>query len=158
MTLYENAQISGHSGPGVELWGKSQLNVSGANLISQNGTASDPRSAGIVVDGNSEAYLRGGQISSNVGPGMLVLVNSSADSTGATFTGNSNGIITCDSSAYWVSDLASTAWNQGAGMNCRVPHSLGNRRGLSSGRPAIPDFTAANSKHAWYKSVATKKQ
>ena len=152
VTLDANAQISGHTGPGVELWGKSQLNVFGANQISQNGTAGAPRSAGVVVDGNSEAYLRGGQISSNMGPGLLVLVNSSVDATGATVTGNSSGIITCDSSAFWVSNLAS------AKTDCRVPHSLGNRRGPSSRSSAIPDYTAANQKHAWYKSVATKKK
>jgi len=156
VTLYQNAEISGHTGPGVELWGKSQLNVFGANLISHNGTAGAPRSAGIVVDGNSEAYLRGGQISSNMGPGMLVLVNSSADSMGATFTGNSHGIITCDSSAYWVSDLAPGPENRGAGMDCRVPHNLGNRRGISGHRPAIPDYTAAFKKYAWYESVIAK--
>lgn len=157
VTLYDDVQISGHTGPGVEIWGKSQLNVFGPNLISQNGAAGDPRSAGIVVDGNSEAYLRGGQISMNEGPGMLVLVNSSADFTSVTFTGNSAGIITCDSSAYMVSDLSATVGRPGAGINCRVPHSLGNRRYTTGGRPAIPNFTAQKNKHAWYKSMATPK-
>lgn len=157
VTLYEDAQILGNTGPGVEIWGNSQLNVFGTNLISGNGAAGDPRSAGIVVDGNSEAYLRGGTISSNEGPGMLVLVNSSADFTGATFTGNSGGIINCDSSAYMVSDLSATAGNPGAGINCRTPHSLGNRRLTWSTRPAIPDFSAQKKKHAWYESMATPK-
>jgi len=154
VTLYDDVQISGHTGPGVELWGKSQLYIFGANLISQNGTADDLRSAGVVVDGNSETYLRGGTISANEGPGMLVLVNSSADFTGATFTGNSGGTITCDSSAYMVSDLPG---NHGAGINCRTPHNLGNRRSTWIGRPAIPDLSAQKKKDAWYRSVATPK-
>jgi len=157
VTLYNDVQISGHSGPGVEVWGKSQLNVFEQNQISNNGTAGDPRSAGIVVDGNSEAYLRGGQISANQGPGILALVNSSVDFTGATFSGNSHGIITCDSSAYMVSDSSALAANPGAGVVCRTPHNLGNRRGLSNWHPAIPDLTAQKNKHAWYKSVATPK-
>jgi hypothetical protein len=155
VTLYDDVQISGHSGEGIELWGKSQLNVFEQNLITQNGTASDRRSAGIVVDGNSEAYLRGGQITMNEGPGMLVLVNSSADFTGATFSGNSAGIITCDSSAYMVSDLAT---NSNAGISCLTPHKLGNRVGYSGGRPPLPNFTAQNNKHAWYKQLAVAKK
>ena len=50
------------------------------------------RSAGIVVDGNSEAYLRGGQITMNQGPAMLVLVNSSADFTGGGKPAMPNGV------------------------------------------------------------------
>jgi hypothetical protein len=157
VTLDNNVQISGHSGPGVEIWGHSQLNIIEANLISKNGAAGDPRSAGIVVDGNSEAYLRGGQISMNEGPGMLVLVNSSVDFSGATITGNSGGAITCDSSAYMVSDPSTTGERPGGRIDCRTPHRLGNRRGLSGGRPAVPDFTWQNNKHAWYKSKATPK-
>jgi hypothetical protein len=157
VTLDNNVQISGHSGPGVEIWGHSQLNIIETNLISKNGTAGDPRSAGVVVDGNSEAYLRGGQISMNDGPGMLVLVNSSVDFSGATFTGNSGGAITCDSSAYMVSDPSATADRPRAGINCRIPHNLGNRRGSWGGRPAALDFTAQNNKHAWYKSKASPK-
>jgi hypothetical protein len=157
VTLYNDVQISGHSGPGIEVWGKSQLNVFEQNQISNNGTAGDPRSAGIVVDGNSEAYLRGGQISANQGPGILALVNSSVDFTGATFTGNSGGIIECDSSAYMVSNLSSPTANPASGIDCRTPHNLGNRRGLSGWHPEIPDLTAQKNKRAWYKSVATPK-
>lgn len=153
VTLYDNAQISGHSGPGVELYGNSQLRVFSANLISQNGSASDPRSAGIVVDGNSEAYLRGGTITMNQGPGILVLVNSSADSLGATFSDNSRGSLTCDSSAYAVSDLLPPAGNA-----CREPHHLGNRRGLTATPLVKPDSTALKNKLAQYKAFASRKK
>jgi hypothetical protein len=77
------------------------------------------------------------------------------DFTGATFSGNSAGIITCDSSAYMVSDLPT---NPSAGIICLTPHRLGNRLGYSAGRPPLPNFTAQNNKHAWYKLVAVAKK
>jgi hypothetical protein len=156
VTLYDNAQISGHTESGVELYGKSQLNVFETNLITGNGSSSDPRSAGIVVDGNSEAYLRGGQISSNEGPAILALVNSSADFTGATFSGNSGGIITCDSSAYMVSDIVPANGKPPAGVVCRVPHNLGNRHSVRR-VPQVPDVTAQKKKAAQYKAMAVPK-
>jgi len=156
VTLYEDVQISGHTGSGVELYGKSQLNINGNNLISGNGTAGNPRSAGIVVDGNSEAYLRGGQVTSNQGPGILALVNSSADFTGATFTGNSGGIITCDSSSYMASDLSTGLGNPSAGILCTTPHSRGNRRG-GFFAPTVPDSSALKGRVALYQKMASGK-
>jgi hypothetical protein len=149
VTLYSNAQITGHSESGVELYGNSQLHVFGTNLISQNGSASNPRSAGIVVDGNSEAYLRGGQLLHNEGPGILALVNSSVDFTGATFTGNTGGIINCDSSAYMVSDLEHVGQWHGGGINCTTPHNFGNRHGFAAS-PRIPDLTSARARTAMF--------
>jgi hypothetical protein len=156
VTLYQDVQISGHTGSGVELYGNSQLNVNGSNLISENGTAGNLRSAGIVVDGNSEAYLRGGQISFNHGPGILALVNSSADFTGATFSGNSGGVISCDSSAYMVSDLASGPGNLSAGIACTTPHNRGNHHGIFVA-PAIQDTSVVKARHARYKKIASGK-
>lgn len=156
VTLYEDAQISGHTGSGVELYGSSQLNVNGSNLISNNGTAGNPRSAGIVVDGNSEVYMRGGHVSSNQGPGILVLVNSSADFTGATITGNSGGIITCDTSSYMASDLSTGLGNPSAGIFCTTPHNRGNRHGISFA-PTIPDSTALKNRVARYQKMASGK-
>jgi len=153
VTLYDNAQITGHTGPGVELYGNSQLRTFSANLISNNGSAGDPRSAGIVVDGNSEAYLRGGTITTNHGPGILVLVNSSVDSVGATFSGNTGGNFTCDSSSYGVSDVIPP---NGASAGCRSPHNLGNRRGLTAA-PAQPNLNAGKSQAALYKKFASHK-
>ena len=153
VTLYDNAQITGHTGPGVELYGNSQLRTFAANLISNNGSAGDPRSAGIVVDGNSEAYLRGGTITTNQGPGILVLVNSSVDSEGATFSANTQGNFTCDSSSYGVSDLIPPS---GASAGCRSPHKLGSRRGLTAA-PAAANLNAGKSQAALYKKFASHK-
>jgi hypothetical protein len=156
LALYTEVAISGHAGPGVELYSQGQLYMYGANVISQNGNAADPRSAGVVVDGNSEAYLRGGVISSNIGPGILALVNSSVDSVGATFSGNTGGIATCDSSAYMVSDLLSAKGDRPERIGCRTPHNLGNRRGVAA-VPAIPDLTTQKNQAAKYKAFASVK-
>jgi hypothetical protein len=136
------------------LFGSSQLYATGANVLSQNGTASDPRSAAIRLDGNSEGFLRGGQIQGNQGPGILALVGSSADFAGVTFTGNSGGIITCDSSAFMVSDLSGAAASHG--VSCHTPHALGNRHQLAAS-PLIPDFTPLKNRQAQYRKMATPK-
>jgi Right handed beta helix region len=153
VALYDNVVISGHSGPGIDLYAQGQLYMYGPNRVSNNGNAGDPRSAGVVLDGNSEAYLRGGTLSGNQGPGILALVNSSVDSVGATFSGNTAGIVTCDSSAYLVSDLLPASGNAPPGIACRTPHHLGNRRGSSSA-PSAPDITAQKNRAAQYKAFA----
>jgi hypothetical protein len=154
LALYTEVAISGHTGPGVELYSQGQFYSYGPNVISQNGNAGDPRSAGVVVDGNSEAYLRAGTtISSNKGPGILALVNSSIDSVGAIFTGNTGGIAVCDSSAYMVSDLTATGKGP-SGIACNAPHHLGNRHGVESA-PVAPDFTAQKNKAAQYRKFAS---
>ena len=155
VALYTNVVISGHTGPGVELYAQGQLYMFGPNLITQNGSVHDPRSAGVVVDGNSEAYLRGGTISSNQGPGILALVNSSIDSVGATFSSNTRGIATCDSSAYMVSDLLPPNHNPHSEIDCRTPHQLGNRHDRGSSAPVAPDFTAQKNRAAQYKKYAS---
>jgi hypothetical protein len=154
VTIYDNVLITGHTGPGVDLFAASQLNAFGKNQISQNGSASDPRSAAIRIDGNSEAFLRGGQISQNAGPAILALVNSSADFTGVGFSGNSGGIIICDSSAYMVSDLTLAASGSPAGVLCRTPNSLGNHHFLPT-FPTTADGSAQKARQAQYKKVAT---
>jgi hypothetical protein len=154
VTIYDNVLIAGHTGPGVDLFAASQLNAYERNQISQNGSASDPRSAAIRIDGNSEAFLRGGQIAQNVGPAILALVNSSADFMGVAFAGNSGGIITCDSSAYMVSDLTSATSGSPAGVLCHTPTSLGNHHFVPT-FPTSADGSAQKARQAQYKRVAT---
>ena len=146
------AVISGHTGPGVDIYGHSQLYGTsqlpglGGTQITGNATASSPLNAGIRVDGNSEVLLRGVVISENNGPGILALTNSSADFAGVTFTGNT-GVISCDSSSTMVSDLGLPARTPAAGVRCTTAHSLGNRL-LSAPTPAVPDMTAWKKIHA----------
>lgn len=152
-----NAEISGHTSAGVDVYSNGQAYFNGANQILQNGTVSDPRSAGIRVDGNSEVLLRGGQITQNNGPGILALVNSSADFTGVTFAGNLQGeIITCDSSSWMVSDLTNPATSfLPAGITCRTPHALGNRV-VFKAAPTIPDWSEFKALFNNYAKLAVK--
>jgi len=151
------AVITDHTSAGVDLYANSQAYFIGANQVSRNGSSTDPRSAGIRVDGNSEVFLRGGQVTQNYGPGILALVGSSADFTGVTFSGNAQGgIITCDTSSWVVSDLAKPIGALSApGVVCRTPHALGNRdviRGLAQ----PPDWSSAKARFDKYAKMAVK--
>ena len=154
-TFFEGAQITDHTGAGVDVYGNSQANFFGANQVLRNGTSTDPLSAGIRLDGNSEALLRGGDVSQNNGPALLALVNSSADFTGVTFSGDSGGIIACDSTATMISDVALPNSTPVAGVRCKTPHALGNHR-VARIQPATPDTSAYRTQQARYKKIATK--
>ncbi len=156
VALYDNVVISGHSEAGIKLYAQGQLYMYGPNVINNNGNAADPRSAGIALDGNSEAYLRGGSISANKGPGILALVNSSIDSAGATISGNSAGVASCDTSAWMVSDLLPASGNPGPGISCRSPHRLGNGSHVAS-PPVAPSISAQKNQAALYKKFASRK-
>jgi Right handed beta helix region len=155
VTFYSDVEVSGHTGPALDLYANSQGYLFGANYLHNNGTVGDPRSAAIRADGNSEALLRGGTISQNFGPAMLVLVNSSVDFTGVSFSSNSAGIVSCDTSAFMVSDL-STGLAATPGVACRTPHALGNRS-IAKLQPMPPDFTAVKALQAKYMALATRK-
>ncbi len=153
------AQITGHTGPAVDiyahsqLYGTSQLQGLGTTQILSNGTTGDPLSTAIRVDGNSEALLRGVNISQNNGPAILALVNSSADFSGTTFNGNV-GVIACDSTSTMVSDLAILARTPTSGVSCTTAHSLGNRL-ISLPAPAVPDSTPWKAMHSKYQQGAS---
>jgi len=151
------ALITDHTSAGVELYANSQAYFLGTNQVMRNGSSTDPRSAGIRLDGNSEVFLRGGQVAQNYGPGILALVNSSADFTGVTFSGNAQGgIITCDSSSWVVSDLAKPIGPLSApGVACRTPHALGNRE-VTKGLAQPPDWSSAKARFDKYAKAAVK--
>jgi hypothetical protein len=150
------AQVTGHTSAGIDIYGKSQVYMFGSNLVQGNGSRTDPRSAGIRIDGNSEALLRGGVISGNSGPGLLALVNSSADFTGVNFAGYEQGlIISCDNSSWMVSDLVPPNTNPPAGIICRTPNALPNRQMPTLGQPP-PNWGAAKAAHERYASLAVK--
>jgi hypothetical protein len=75
---------------------------------------------------------------------------------GATFPDNSGGIITCDSSAYLVSDLLPANGTASPGIECRTPHHLGNGDRLAT-VPVAPDFTPQKNQAAQYKKFASCK-
>jgi len=157
VTFYNAAQITDHSSAGVDLYANSQAYFFGTNQILRNGTVTDPRSAGIRVDGNSEVFLRSGQVAQNNGPGILALVNSSADFTGVNFAGNAGGeIISCDSSSWMASDLTrQNSMIPAGGVFCRTPHALGNRDVFKS-LPTTPDWSGHKAQYDKYAKVAVK--
>jgi len=157
VTFYNGAVISDHTSAGVDVYGNSEAYFFGPtqNQVLRNGSSTDPRSAGIRVDGNSQALLRGGEVQQNYGVGILALVNSSADFTGVSFSGN-KGVITCDSTSTMISDLAQLNSTPPAGVLCRTPHSLGNRQ-VSKTQPTAPDWSAHKAVHDRLVKAATKR-
>ena len=153
-TFFNSAQIGGHSSAGVDLYANSQGYFFGTNTVQGNGSGADARSAGVRVDGNSQALFRGGQVLGNSGPGVLVLVNSSADFSGVSFSGNS-GVISCDASSTMVSDLTAPNSTPPAGVSCRTPHGLGGRQ-ITKSQPAMPDWTEDKAQHDKYAKLAVK--
>jgi Right handed beta helix region len=154
VTFFNSAQVSGHSSAGVDVYANSQAYFAGANIVEGNGSGGDARSAGIRIDGNSEAFLRGGQVSGNSGPGVLALVNSSADFSGVSFSGNAS-IIACDTSSTMVSDLVHPNSMLPAGVSCRTPHGLGGRQ-IIKAQPTVPDWSAHKTLHDRYAKRAVK--
>jgi hypothetical protein len=151
------AQITDHTSAGVDLYANSQAYFIGSNQILRNGSLTNPQSAGIRVDGNSQALLRGGQVAQNYGPGILALVNSSVDFAGVSFSGNAQGgIITCDSSSVMISDLTQPNNNPPGGVQCKTPHSLSHRQ-ISKMLLAAPDWSAHKAVFDKYEKSATKK-
>jgi len=151
------ALITDHTSAGVDLYANSQAYFSGANQVLRNGTLTNPRSAGIRVDGNSEVFLRGGQVAQNNGPGILALVNSSADFTGVSFAGNAGGeIIDCDTSSWMVSDLTRSSGALAVpGVACKTPHALGNRDVIKA-LPRTPDWSGHKAQYDKYVKAAVK--
>ena len=153
------AQITGHTGPAVDIYAHSQLygtsQIAGLNAtqIQGNATSGGPLNTAIRVDGNSEALLRGVTISQNNGPAILVLVNSSADFAGNTFSGNIS-VISCDSSSTMVSDLSVAARTPASGVACTTAHSLGNRV-VSMPTQAVPDVSVWKKMHSNYQQRST---
>jgi hypothetical protein len=113
----------------VDVYAHSQLFASSdlaglvGNEIARNGSASDPMSAAIRVDGNSQAELRGGVVSQTIGPAILALANSSVDFAGVSFTANSGGVISCDSTSIAIGDLATALTTMAGGVGCKSPHT-----------------------------------
>ena len=153
-TFYDGDRITDHTGVGVDVYANSQAYFFGKNSVLRNGTASDPSSAGIRVDGNSEALLRGGELRNNNGPGILGLVNSSADFDDVTFSGNSGGIIACDDTATVVGSLGH-ANPTPPGVHCKIPHTLVSRH-VSEKKPRVPDISRYKALQDKYKKTAIR--
>jgi hypothetical protein len=142
------ARFVENAGPAVDVYAHSQIYASSelagltANELTRNGTPNDLNTAALRVDGNSQAYVRGGVIAQNTGPGILLLVNSSADIAGVVFGANTGGTAVCDSTATMVSDVSPSQSTPGAVVSCRSPHAPVNRRppGLPTTRPDVARY------------------
>jgi hypothetical protein len=152
VTLFDSVNISGHADYGVDLYANSQLYAYGKNQFIRNATGTELLRSAVRVDGNSEAYFRGGQFLQNGGPAITALVNSSIDLTGATFQGNAGGILTCDLTSVTVGDLAPQFGNSTA-VRCRAAHNFGSA-GRYFAPPHIPDLSPYQGMHdRWRKSA-----
>jgi hypothetical protein len=154
-TFDGGVQITNHPDAGVDVYGLGQAFIEGNNQITKNGTGSSstyPTHAGVRVDGNSEAYIRGGQISQNGGPGILALVNSSIDISGTTLTSNLGGPVVCDSSAWMASDMPVPSTPLGPALPCKVPNTFGPRIHPFPA-PPIPDTSRIKAEEAKYQQL-----
>ena len=127
-------RVDDHTEVGVGIVMNSEASFHGPNRVRDNGSAAVPTSAGIRVDGNSHAFFEKTSVGStlvsgNVGPGLLIDLNSSVDARAATIRGNSQegvrvrhgsvvdlgadskikpnagGPLTCDGSSLVITDL-----------------------------------------------------
>jgi hypothetical protein len=145
VTFFDSVYISGHTDYGVDLYANNQLYAYGKNQFVRNGTGTELLRSGLRVDGNSEAYFRGGQFSQNGGPAITALLNSSVDLTGATFQGNAGGILTCDLTSVTVGDLAPQLGGSSA-TRCRAAHYFGGAMRFF-GPPHVPDLSQYQGMH-----------
>ena len=150
-------QVLNHSSVGVDVYANSQAFFHGDTQIMRNGFSTDSSRAGLRIDGNSEAFLRGAEVSLNGGPGILALTNSSVDFSGVKFLANGNGPIVCDSSAYMVNDWANTYANQWQSVPCKVPHTLGNHRHFDT-NIHVPDWSRNKAIEQKYAKLAVRKR
>lgn len=153
VTFFDSVYITGHTDYGVDLYANSQLFAYGKNQVVRNGTGTELLRSGLRIDGNSEAYFRGGQFLQNGGPAITALVNSSVDLTGASFQGNAGGIITCDLTSVTMGDLAQPG--NGSAIRCRAAHNLGSAMRLFA-PPHGPDISRYQAMHDKWKKFGQR--
>ncbi len=156
LTLSGGVQITNHSDAAIDVYGHGQVFIDGADQIANNGTgpaSTYPTRAGVRIDDNSEAYLRGGQITQNGGPGIYALGNSSINVSGATLTSNSGGSIQCDSSSWLISDQASFPMGFGFAAPCKVPNTFGPNSRPTGLTPRIPNIAQMKAQQARYQRL-----
>ena len=128
LELDNHTQITNHPDAGIDIYTRSGTYIVYGVQITNNGTGPSstyPMHAGVRIDGNSEAYISGSQITQNGGPGILALVNSSVELSGDTLTSNAAGPIQCDSSSWMVTDQQSFPMPMqfGFAVPCAVPNN-----------------------------------
>jgi hypothetical protein len=121
--------VEGHSNVGLDVMINSQAAIHGQHQIRNNGSASEPTSAGIRIDGGSHLLLDDtGQegadldppvIADNVGPGILLDYNSSIDAREAIFRGNTGEAVrVLHESVAYLGPNSQVAANAGGPIRC----------------------------------------
>lgn len=152
-TFFEGARILNNTEVGVDVYGHSQAYFHGDDKVDGNGTGPVASRAGLRIDGDSEALLRGSEFSQNGGPAILALVNSSVDFANVVFGQNQGGSVVCDSSSYMASDLSKSQQNPAHGISCQTPHNFGNHRHYKMAAPHVPDVTRLKAQHNYYQQL-----
>lgn len=147
-TITYEVQISGHKGPAVAVNSHSVLYAAGPDMFLQNGAADISKGAAIAVAGNSHAYLQGGQIESTPGPAILAQLGSTVQLSQMTFTGDTGGVIECDSSSFMATDVTH------ANAQCQTA-SQPQVRVAPTATHTLPDMTAILSRQAQYRRLAS---
>jgi hypothetical protein len=120
--------VEGHAKIGVNITANSQAKIFGPSLFRNNGSPGEPASAGVRIDGNSNAvfypstdgtFTKGAEVRGNHGPGILVDLNSSVDATAAVVRGNSKEAVRLrDRSVAYLGPDVTIKPNGGGPLTC----------------------------------------
>lgn len=156
VTGFDSLYVSGHTDYGVDVFANGQIFMIGANnQITGNATGTDPLRSGIRIDGNSEAYMRGGQIANNGGAGMTAFANSSLDLMGVQFGGNFGALISCDTSSVLVGDMTPQNGSPRSAVQCASAHNYGSAR-RTVAKPPIPKLPNYKASHDRWRAHVSK--
>jgi hypothetical protein len=120
--------IEGHTEVGVSVTSNSQASFHGLNRVRANGSLTNPSSAAVLVDGNSQAFFGpdgywaapgSTEITGNLGAGIAVDMNSSIEVVDAAINGNAReGIRVLHMSAARIGSGADVLTNDGGALMC----------------------------------------
>ncbi len=156
LTVAGGVQITNHPDAAIDVYGHSQVFIDGTDQISSNGAgpaSTYPTHAAIRIDDNSEAYIRGGQITQNGGPGVFALGNSSINVSGATLTSNLGGPIQCDSSSWLIADQPAFPTGFGFAAPCKIPNTFGPNPRPVALTPSIPNIAQMKAQQTKYRQL-----
>ncbi len=142
--------VKNHTSVGVDVAVNSQAAFHGSHRVSVNGSASDPTSAGIRVDGSSHVVLDAGngnyaggppRITDNIGPGISADLGSSIDARAAIFRHNAQeGVRVLHNSVAYLGSDSRVAPNAGGPVTCDTTSLVVTN--LVSANPACPQVEA----------------
>jgi hypothetical protein len=142
--------VKDHTSVGVNVAVNSQAAFHGPHRVRVNGSASDPTSAGIRVDGSSHVVLDAGngnygggppRITDNIGPGISADLGSSIDARAAILRHNAQeGVRVLHNSVAYLGSDSRVAPNAGGPVTCDATSLVVTH--LVSANPACPQVEA----------------